>query len=44
VTYADLIEGLQALVARDPAWRRTHPQQNFFINEMVQHFTEGPGL
>jgi hypothetical protein len=42
VTYANLLGDLQAHVASDPAWQRAHPQQNFFINELVQHFTEGP--
>jgi len=44
VTYAELLEGLKAHVAGDIAWRRGHPQQSFFINELVQHFTEGPGV
>lgn len=41
VTYAELIEGLHAKIARDAAWRRTHPQQHFFIEQMAQHFTKG---
>ncbi|MGB7981645.1 MAG: PD-(D/E)XK nuclease family protein [Candidatus Nanopelagicales bacterium] len=43
VTYAELLEDLKAYVAGDRAWRRAHPRQDFFINELVQHFVEGPG-
>ncbi len=43
VTYGELLEGLKAHVAGDRAWRRANPRQDFFINELVQHFMEGPG-
>lgn len=42
VTYAELLEVLQAHVAGDAAWRRAHPQQLFFVQEMFHHFLEGP--
>lgn len=42
VTYAELLEGLQAHIQRDRAWQRTHSRQAIFINEMFEHFVEGP--
>jgi len=42
VTYADVLASLKVHVDGDAMWRQTHPQQNFFINELVQHFMEGP--
>jgi PD-(D/E)XK nuclease superfamily len=42
LTYADLLASLEAHVARDATWQHTHPQQNFFINQLVDHFTGGP--
>lgn len=44
VTYAELLASLHAHIAHDAAWRRAHPRQDFFINELVDHFTEGPGV
>lgn len=43
VTYGELLKDLQAYVASDGAWRRTHPRQDFFISELIEHFVEGPG-
>lgn len=42
VTYAEVLEGLKAHVASDGTWRRSHPQQLFFVEEMFHHFLEGP--
>ena len=42
VTYADVLEPLQAHIARNRSWARKHPEQHFFIQHMVQHFVEGP--
>lgn len=42
VTYAELITALAAHVSRDRAWQRKHPQQHFFIKELVHHFVEEP--
>lgn len=42
ITYAELIARLKEHVARDAKWRRTHPQQFFFIDEMARHFVEAP--
>ena len=42
VTYAELLEGLKEHVADHPGWRRQCPQQLFFLQEMFQHFLEGP--
>ncbi|WP_076624000.1 PD-(D/E)XK nuclease family protein [Leucobacter chironomi] len=42
LTYADLLSDLHAHVKADKKWRRDHPQQNFFINELVENFVEGP--
>lgn len=43
VTYAELLEDLQAHVAGAASWRRAHSQQHFFINQLVEHFVEGSG-
>ena len=43
VTYAELLEDLQAHVAGAATWRGAHPQQYFFINQLVEHFVEGSG-
>lgn len=42
VTYGQLIEALATHVAGDAAWRRRHPQQDFFLKELVHHFVEEP--
>jgi hypothetical protein len=42
LTYADLLKDLHAHIDGDEKWRRKHPQQNFFITELVEHFVEGP--
>lgn len=44
ITYADLLESLRSHIARDRAWQHAHPRQNFFINELVQQYTEGPNV
>ncbi|USQ81563.1 PD-(D/E)XK nuclease family protein [Ornithinimicrobium faecis] len=44
VTYAELLESLQTHIAHDRAWQRAHTRQGFFISELVQHYTEGPGV
>lgn len=44
VTYTEVLEALEAHIAGDVAWRRGHPRQSFFIHELVQHYTEGPGV
>nr|WP_242630352.1 PD-(D/E)XK nuclease family protein [Kocuria rosea] len=42
VTYAEVLRDLRAHVARDPSWCRRHPEQLFFIQQMIDHFVEGP--
>lgn len=42
VTYSEVLSDLKAEVDRDSAWRREHPEQEFFINQMYQHFVKGP--
>ncbi|WP_431814071.1 PD-(D/E)XK nuclease family protein [Kocuria sp. cx-455] len=42
VTYAEVLGDLQAHIARDPSWHRRHPDQLFFIQQMIDHFVEGP--
>lgn len=42
ITYAELLESLHARVTNDVLWRRQHPRQEFFVNELVQNFTKGP--
>lgn len=41
VTYAELLERLSAHVGTGSAWQDAHPPQHFFIQEFIQHFTEG---
>jgi len=41
VTYAELLRRLEAHVAADTTWRRSHPHEYFFIQQMLQHFVEG---
>ena len=42
VTYAEVLGDLHAHVAHDPSWRRRHPEQLLFIQQMIDHFVEGP--
>jgi hypothetical protein len=42
VTYAELLGSLKEHIDGDAAWRKAHPDQRFFINQLVQHFVEGP--
>lgn len=42
LTYAELLSELHAHIKTDKKWRREHPKQNFFINELVDNFVEGP--
>ena len=42
VTYAEVLSDLKAGVDSDSKWRREHPEQMFFINQMYQHFVKGP--
>lgn len=44
VTYAEVLEKLKAHIASDHAWRHQHPRQNIFINELIEQYTEGPGV
>ena len=42
VTYAEVLSRLDEHIAANPSWARTHPEQHFFIQQMLQHFVEGP--
>lgn len=42
VTYADVLADLQAHVDRDRQWRDGHPDQYFFLRQLIEHFVEGP--
>lgn len=42
VTYAELLQDLQAHVARDSSWRGQNLDQHFFINQLIHFFVEGP--
>ena len=44
VTYAEVLTDLQNHVERDRSWCRQHPDQHFFIRQMIQHFVEGPAV
>lgn len=41
VTYGDVLEDLHDQVVSDRTWSRRHPDQLFFIRQMIQHFVEG---
>lgn len=41
VTYAELLERLKAHIDSDDTWRKTHPRQDAFINELYSNFVEG---
>ena len=43
LTYSALLGDLQAQVQSDKRWREQHPEQDFFISQLVEHFSEGPG-
>src|SRR5699024_9161430 len=42
VTYSEVLSDLKADVDSDKVWRREHPEQLFFMNQMYQHFVKGP--
>lgn len=42
ITYADVLRDLHSHVERDRRWRERHPDQHFFIRQMIEHFVEGP--
>lgn len=42
VTYAEVLDQLQERISQIDSWTRDHPEQHFFIQQMVQHFVEGP--
>lgn len=42
VTYAEVLDGLRELIGDLPGWRREHKQQLFFLDQMFDHFLEGP--
>src|SRR5699024_10420120 len=42
VTYAEVLERLREHVVRDKRWVHDHPEQHFFIQQMVHQFVEGP--
>lgn len=42
VTYAELIAALKSRVDCDAQWKRLHPQQHFFLDELARHFVEAP--
>lgn len=43
VTYADVLHDLRRYISANPTWQRRNPRQHFFINELIEHFTEGMG-
>lgn len=42
VTYAEVLRDLKAHIATDGVWRRRHPEQHFFLEQIFHHFVEGP--
>lgn len=43
LTYAELLADLQHSIAGNASWRRVHPEQHSFINQLVDQFVEGVG-
>ncbi len=42
VTYAEVLDRLRTHIANDKAWRQNHQQQHFFLNQLFEHYLEGP--
>ncbi|MGO1543157.1 MAG: PD-(D/E)XK nuclease family protein [Gulosibacter sp.] len=42
LAYAELLSDLQDHIRSDRKWRRDHPQQYFFVRQLVDNFVEGP--
>lgn len=42
ITYAEALADLRAHLGNEPRWRQHHEKQHFFINQMFDHFLEGP--
>lgn len=42
VTYADVLTDLHTHVDGDRRWQKLHPDQHFFLRQMIEHFVEGP--
>lgn len=42
ITYSDVLELLAQLVKGEPAWSTTHPEQLFFLSQLIDNFTESP--
>src|SRR5699024_10463792 len=40
--YPEVLSYLKAEVDNDSAWRREHPEQLFFVNQVYQQFVKGP--
>ena len=43
VTYSELLTDLQHHIADASTWRRAHAEQQFFIEQLTDHFVEGTG-
>lgn len=41
LTYAELLGELQEHLVADARWKRSHPEPDFFINQLIDHFVEG---
>lgn len=42
ITYAELLDELKRVIAKDKTWLCAHPSQNFFITQLFEHYVEGP--
>lgn len=42
ITYAELLDAVRAHTTSDRAWTSRHPDQNFFLCQLFEHFVEGP--
>lgn len=42
ITYAELLDALSNTIEADHDWQRSHPGPHFLVQQLVQHFSEGP--
>lgn len=43
LTYQEVLKPLADHLSKNRAWVSANPNQNFFINQLFEHFLEGPG-
>lgn len=41
VSYADVLQPLRALTSQDSKWQQAHPDQHFFVSQLIDNYLEG---